>query len=128
MPDCSAHAHTKTQNHNCFKVWRKYSARAPDKVRDLGGSPGGCNGPGRVRKGLVLEQAGCGIGRPDYHDHTAAAIIEMGVFIDGAMLLVRTRVELGRGCAAPMRKWHIGYWGFRIGVQCACMELDIQDK
>ena len=36
------------------------------------------------------------------------------------------RVKLGRGCAAPMCIWHVGYWGFRIGGQC--MEFDIQDK
>ena len=36
------------------------------------------------------------------------------------------RVKLGRGCAVPMCKWHVGYWGLRIGEQC--MELDIQDK
>ena len=36
------------------------------------------------------------------------------------------RVKLGRGCAVPMCKWHVGYWGLRIGGQC--MELDIQDK
>ena len=31
------------------------------------------------------------------------------------------RVELGRGCAAPMCIWHVGYWEFQIGGQC--MEL-----
>ena len=67
-------------------MWRKGSAsvRAPDAWRDSGGSPGGCNGTGRLQNGEVLEGAGFGIGRPDDHDRmrTAAAIIEIRVFID----------------------------------------------
>ena len=60
------------------------------------------------RKGLVLEEAGCGIGRPHYHDRTctaaAAAMAEIGVFIDGAMPVVRPR-GYGRpgGCICAIR-------------------------
>ena len=74
---------------NFSKVWRKGSARAPDALRDLGRSPGGCNGPGCVRKDPVVEEIWYSIGRPDYHNRTAATltIIEIRVFLTCAIAM-----------------------------------------
>ena len=54
----------------------------------------------------MLEEAGCGIGRPDYRNRTAAEIIEIRVLIDGAMSGVRPRgYGHGRpgGCICEIR-------------------------
>ena len=54
IPDFNAHE--KTQNHEFSNMRRKGGASAPVALRDLGRSPGGCNGPGRLQKGPVLEE------------------------------------------------------------------------
>ena len=109
--------------------------RAPDAVRDLGGSPGGCNGTGRLWNGPVLEEAGFGIGRPDYHNRTAAAIIEIRLLIDGAMPVVRPRGAMGgpaglfaRSGYRPRRMRRAPSVGAQQRSACACALADADQR